>query len=122
MAVYRLHQRAWEKGVPHNQQPSTSSASKKESHAHVDRDTFSHGKLRKGISSGLSTVSTRRGGKYVPRVRGQTEVETKTEWWMQLPTPAIDQGSLQTLDRDAEVGYTNISDWTGFQEWPDSDQ
>lgn len=70
MAVYRIHRKEWEKGSK-QQQPS-----KKRKKPEDDDEGEEHpGGGRKGVSSGLSTIVTKRGG------ASPKGVPVKKSWW-----------------------------------------
>ena len=77
---------------------------------HVSSPRHGNLKKKKGPSSG-------KGGRHVHKEQGQTEVETRTQWWTQFPAIASDDSSMHNMEWGMDVGHKTISDWT----WPDSD-
>ena len=89
MAVYRLHLKRWEKGLPRHPQPSTSSTSNKKKAKAKELDPEIGSSSRINPKKGTS----RRGGKNGLDGREQPKTSTKeetSEWWTQLPTSASD--------------------------------
>jgi hypothetical protein len=78
MAIYRLHKKEWEKGAPN----PTATTSKKRKKPDDVEDNASVG--RKGISSGMSVVITRKGDKQVNGKGNGGKSKEKSQWWKEL--------------------------------------
>ncbi|CAL1711278.1 unnamed protein product [Somion occarium] len=99
MAVYRIHRKVWDKGHPplsstissgkkRKRTPSSDHESGSEDEDRPASKTSSHntkqfpGGGRKGVSSGLSTVTRHTGKSSIGH--GSSNLETKNAWWKEL--------------------------------------
>lgn len=90
MAVYRLHKKDWEKGS--HTHPSTSGKKRKKP------DDAEEGVVdRKGISSGLSVIVTRRGERKGDK--GSPDSKEKKQWWKELGSNSQSKGQVKIRTR-----------------------
>lgn len=119
MAVYRIHRKEWDKGIP---SPGAVGTSKKRKASLVDADaddedtsTTAVGKKgkastaskhertfpgggRKGVSSGLSTIVKRTSGRDGSSLSERVE-KKKSEWWKELGESLGAKGSMSLKAR-----------------------
>lgn len=85
MAIYRLHRKEWDKGRQKDFPTGPEAAPKSNKRKRIDADTDeSTGVGRKGVSSGLSTVIKRRGGKREEKEKNIVVPKGKDKWWTEL--------------------------------------
>jgi len=101
MAIYRLHRRQWEKGarMPPPIAEGSNAPSGKRKRETLERMEDLPGGGRKGISSGMSTVTTRPNTKHSSKAERKTADgkphKAKTKWWTDLGSGTSAKGSVR---------------------------